>query len=725
MRAREPDSHGVVERDGVHVAYEVFGDAPHTVLLMPTWSIIPSRSWKAQVPFLARRFRVITFDGRGSGASDRPVGERAYVDEEFVADAQAVLDATRRGPTDTDPVAVVGFSCGVAWSLALALEAPERVAGVVAIGPALGLVPGLPQRDRALFLAEPPDRAEPSEDPDQGRTPVPVGWESFNRHHWLHGDYDAFLRFFFGQMYIEPHSTKQIEDCVAWGHEIGPERLVETELARSVCRDPGFAQRVIHADVPLLVVHGDDDHIRPAGEALALADAMGGSLLTIVGGGHAPHTREPVAVNRALRGFLERLWPDAADTARRTWTRARRRQPRALFLTSPIGLGHVRRDLAIADALRKRHPDLQVDWLTQQPATTVLQRAGERVHPASAYLASECAHFEDEAAEHDLHAFQAIRRMDEILVANFGVFDDLVSDEPYDLVVGDEAWDVDHHLHENPELKRFAFAWLTDFVGWVPMPDGGAAEAALTADYNAEMLEQRARLSRVRDRSLFVGNPADVVEQTFGPGLPRIRDWTQDHFAFTGYVTGFEAVSEADRATVRASVGVGPDELLCVVTVGGSGVGEPLLRRVLEAVPQLRREEPRLRFLVVAGPRIDPGALPRRRGVRVRGFVPDLHRYLGSADVALVQGGLTTCMELAAQRVPFVYVPLRHHFEQSVHVPQRLAQYGAGRRLAYEEAADPDLLADALLAELRTVPAGPPVETDGAERAAAMLAELL
>lgn len=713
MRARQPDDHGTVVREGVAIAYEVFGDAPRTILLMPTWSIIPSLTWKALVPSLARHFRVVTFDGRGSGASDRPVGSAAYDDEEFVADARAVLARVRR---DTDPepapVLVVGLSCGVAWSLALALEAPEEVAGVVAISPALGLVPGIAARERHAFLDEPPDPAE-----------EPTGWRTFNRHTWLHGDYDAFLRFFFGQMISEPHSTKHIEDCVAWGHEIGPERLVDTELARTVCRSPGFARRVVQADVPVLVIHGDDDRVRPYAEGVALADATGGSLLTIAGGGHAPHAREPVVVGRAIREFAGRLWPETAE--RRTWTRGRRRPRRALYLTSPIGLGHVRRDLAIADALRKHHPDLQIDWLTQEPATTVLARAGEHVHPASTFLASECAHVEDEAAEHDLHAFQAIRRMDEILVANFGVFDDLVSEEPYDLVIGDEAWDVDHHLHENPELKRFSFAWLTDFVGWIPMADGGPEEAALTADYNAEMLEQRARFGRVRDRSVFVGNPADVVDEPFGPGLPRIREWTKENFAFSGYVTGFDPVGEAERVAVRRSLGLGADDLLCVVTVGGSGVGEALLRRLLDAVPVIRRTEPRMTFLVVTGPRIDPHTLPRRRGVRLRGFVPDLHRTLGAADVALVQGGLTTCMELTAQRVPFVYVPLRHHFEQNIHVPHRLAQYGAGHRLSYEEASDPYALASALLAETGRTPATRPVETDGADRAAALLADLL
>jgi hypothetical protein len=84
-------------------------------------------------------------------------------------------------------------------------------------------------------------------------------------------------------------------------------------------------------------------------------------------------------------------------------------------------------------------------------------------------------------------------------------------DRDYDLVIADEAWDVDHFLHENPELKRSAFAWFTDFVGWLPMPDGGDHEAFLTADYNAEMIEHIERYPRIRDRAIFVGDRDDIV----------------------------------------------------------------------------------------------------------------------------------------------------------------------------------------------------------------------
>ena len=147
----------------------------------------------------------------------------------------------------------------------------------------------------------------------------------------------------------------------------------------------------------------------------------------------------------------------------------------------------------------------------------MLEARGERIHPASAELANESHHIECESAEHDLHCFQAIRRMDEILLSNFMVFHDLVREEEYDLWIGDEAWELDYYLHENPEQKRAAYVWLTDFVGWLPMADGGEREAFVTADYNAEMIEHIARFPRVRDRAIFVGDAQDIVGEQFGP----------------------------------------------------------------------------------------------------------------------------------------------------------------------------------------------------------------
>ena len=377
--------------------------------------------------------------------------------------------------------------------------------------------------------------------------------------------------------------------------------------------------------------------------------------------------------------------------------------------------------MAIADELRKLHPDLEIDWLAQHPVTNVLAARGERVHPASALLASESGHIEHESAEHDLHAFQAIRRMDEILLANFMVFHDLAREEDYDLWIGDEAWELDYYLHENPEQKRAAYAWLTDFVGWLPMADGGAHEAFLTADYNAEMIEHIARFPRVRDRAIFVGDPDDIVPDAFGPGLPLIRDWTERHYDFSGYVTGFDP---RQMARPRGSSATRDDERVCIVTVGGSGVGGHLLRRVIAAFPEARRARARPaddRGHRAADRSRQPAGPRRARGPP---YVHELYRHLAACDLAVVQGGLTTTMELTASRRPFLYFPLRHHFEQNFHVRHRLERYRAGRCMDYATAG-PAEIAGAIASEIGREVDYRPVATDGAARAAALLAELL
>ncbi|HEV8699265.1 MAG TPA: glycosyltransferase [Candidatus Limnocylindrales bacterium] len=409
----------------------------------------------------------------------------------------------------------------------------------------------------------------------------------------------------------------------------------------------------------------------------------------------------------------------------RTWTRSLARRRKALYISSPIGLGHAQRDVSIAAELRKLHPDLEIDWLAQDPVTKVLETHGERLHPLSAELASESAHITAESSEHDLNAFQAIRRMDEILVNNFMVFHDAIETGEYDLVIGDEAWDIDYYLHENPELKRTAFAWMTDFVGWLPMPAGGEREAFLTADYNAEMIEQIERFPRIRDRAIFVGDPDDIVPDDFGPDLPSIRDWTERHYAFSGYVTGFDPTPLMEgREALRAELGYHPDERVVIVTVGGSGVGESLLRRVIASYPDAARRVNGLRMIAVAGPRIDPASLGATDGVEVRTFVPDLYKHLAASDLAVVQGGLTTTMELTAARRPFLYFPLRNHFEQNRHVRHRLERYGAGRFMDYD-ASPPEIIAEAIAEEIDRPVDFRPVASDGAARAASLIAEVL
>ncbi len=702
MRAKLPSEEGFVDRNGVKIHYELYGSGPTTMIFPPPWSIVHARVFKAQIPYFSDRFRCITFDPRGNGLSDRPDEVAAYSLDNFIDDILAVMDATNAGQS-----IVVGLSASGIHGCVLAAHHPERVKAAILFGSAATVGTGYPYMLPQHFMT---------------RQETFDGWNKYNRDYWL-TNYPEFAEHFIRHIFTEPHSTKQIEDGVEWAIETTGAVLAKTVEARTI--PPGFdVSEAMYRKIrcPMLLIHGTDDQIQPHARAALVAELAGAEFMTLPGGGHNVLARYPAKCNALINDFLERRLGIPAPGSERPVRRARAKK--ALYLSSPIGLGHGRRDIAIAQELRKLHPDLQVDWLAQDPVTRLLDAHGERIHPSSGRMASESKHIELESGEHDLNAFQAIRRMDEVLIANFMIFQDAIADGSYDLVIADEAWDIDHFWHEHPELKKAKLAWLTDFVGYVPMPGNGAHEAFLAADYNAEMIEHIERHPGVRDRSIFVGNPEDIVPLSFGKDLPAMRDWVPKHFDFAGYVIGEHPRTFGPRAELRQSLGYRQDERVCIVTVGGSGVGTHLIRRILQSYPIARARLPDLRMILVAGPRIDPASLGAPAGVEVRAFVPNLDRHLAACDLALVQGGLTTCMELTAAGTPFLYFPLRNHFEQNFHVAHRLDRYEAGRRMDYATAT-PDLIADAMVAALRDRARFKPVEAEGAARAARMIAELL
>ncbi|KRR03830.1 alpha/beta hydrolase [Bradyrhizobium valentinum] len=704
MRAKLPDSAGFVTRDGVNLAYEIYGDAPDTMLFIPPWSIVHSRIYKAQLPYFSERFRCVTYDGRGNGKSDRPRDVAAYTLDNYLADALAVMDALDVGQT-----ILVGLSFGGLLASVLAAYHPERVRAAILAGTVSTIGPAHYERLAASHFLAARDRYE--------------GWDKFNRDYWLK-NYPDFAEFFIRNICSEPHSTKQIEDGIGWAAETSGPTLIKTVEARNV--PPGFdVSEEMYRKIrcPVLFIHGDNDQIQPLERAKAAhAEVSGSEFVTIGDGGHNPLGRYPAKTNTLINDFVGRrlgVAVPARGTVRRNGT-----GKRALYLSSPIGLGHGRRDIAIARELRRLYPDLGVDWLAQDPVTRLLEASNEQVHPLSARLASETRHIELESGEHELHCFQALRRMDEVLIKNFMIFQEAVEQGAYDLVIADEAWDIDHYWHEHPELKKAKLAWLTDFVGYVPMASGGEHEAFLTSDYNAEMIEHVERHPTVRDRSIFVGTPEDIVPLSFGADLPPMRDWIPKHFDFTGYIIGEHPQGFGSREVLRERLGYRDDEQICIVTVGGSGIGAHLIRRILQAYPMVKAKLPDLRMIVVAGPRIDAASLDAPAGVEVRAFVANLDRHLAACDLALVQGGLTTCMELAAAGTPFVYFPLRNHFEQTFHVAHRLRRYGAGIQMDFA-ASTPDMIADAMMLALSRSDKPKPVEADGARRAARMIAELL
>jgi pimeloyl-ACP methyl ester carboxylesterase len=285
MRARYPDAEGFVVRDGVRVFYEVYGDGEPTILFLPAWSVVHSRLWKGQIPYFARHHRVVVFDGRGNGRSDRPRTADAYSDDEVVADAIAVMDATA-----TETAVIVGVSAGGWWGALVAGLHPDRVEGAVLICPATSVGEPLPERTEASF--------DEVVDTDEG-------WRGkWNRHYWLR-DYPGFADWFAGRVTSEPHSTKQVEDVASWIRETTPETLILTIEA------PGWKGEALELygriRCPVLVIHGDRDAVIAHDKGVAVAAAIGAPLVTLEGSGHAPEARVPVKVNLLIRGFVTSL----------------------------------------------------------------------------------------------------------------------------------------------------------------------------------------------------------------------------------------------------------------------------------------------------------------------------------------------------------------------------------------------------------------------------------
>lgn len=289
MRARAPDIVGNVLRDGVRLGYERYGDPTSTdrptILLMPTWTIIRARSWKLQVPYLARHFPVVTYDGPGNGSSDRTIDPTRYTGRAYAEDAAAVLDAC-----GVQRAVAVGLSRGARYALELATLRPELVAGLVLIGSSLPIAP-MPTARAGIadhFLDPAPEQ--------------PEGWERYNLAYW-HARYGEFTEWFFEQCFPEPHSSKVCEDAVGWAME------TDADMLQAEATHPPGGRPVLdllaELRCPTLVVHGDDDRVVSHEVGVEAARLTGGTLVTFAGSGHIPNLRDPVRFNLLLREFAE------------------------------------------------------------------------------------------------------------------------------------------------------------------------------------------------------------------------------------------------------------------------------------------------------------------------------------------------------------------------------------------------------------------------------------
>jgi pimeloyl-ACP methyl ester carboxylesterase len=176
--------------------------------------------------------------------------------------------------------------------LELAALRPDTIAGLVLVGAALPLAPALPQRAQIIdhFLDPAPQH--------------PQGWDRYNLAYW-HAHYDDFARWFFEQVFSEPHSTKALEDALAWARGAGPSML-EAEAMQPADGRP-VADLLAELRCPTLVVHGCDDRIQSHDIGAEAARLSSGTLVSFEGSGHMPNLRDPVRFNRLVHDFVEQV----------------------------------------------------------------------------------------------------------------------------------------------------------------------------------------------------------------------------------------------------------------------------------------------------------------------------------------------------------------------------------------------------------------------------------
>lgn len=392
-----------------------------------------------------------------------------------------------------------------------------------------------------------------------------------------------------------------------------------------------------------------------------------------------------------------------------------------LFASGSIGLGHVMRDIAIARELRKIAA-VDIAWLAAPPADVVLESAGETLHPASARLLDMSAIAEAESADGALNIIRYALRARSGWTGNFELADEIVRGDGFDILVGDETYEIALGYKKHPDRKRRPFVMIYDFVG-VDAMSRNPIEKLGAYLWNRRWAARPSDGRAYVDLGVFVGEEEDVPDASFGPFLPNRREWAKSRCVFVGYVFDFDPARLPDVATLRTELGYGASPLV-ICAVGGTSIGRELLELCGEAYPTLKEKIPSLQMVLVCGPRLDPGAIKAPRGVRTAGYVPLLHRHLAACDFAVVQGGGTVTLELTALRRPFAFFPIEGHCEQEGSVADRLARHGAGLRLRRSETS-PARLAEVILDGMRRPAEWPPIRSDGARAAAEAIGKLL
>jgi len=393
-----------------------------------------------------------------------------------------------------------------------------------------------------------------------------------------------------------------------------------------------------------------------------------------------------------------------------------------LYISGSLGLGHIKRDLVIARELHAVRPDVEIYWIAADPAATLIEEAGERLHPEAASYANDNVPAEEAAQDGQLNLLKYLMKASKDWRQNVDTYDRITVGEHFDLVVGDETYELNVGFMKQPTLKKSPYVMIYDFIGLDSMTSNPMEWLGIYMWNRIWSKDFRKGRDAVHDRALFIGEEEDVADKPFGLLLPNRRDWARSMCEFVGYVLPFDPAHMQDRSKLRAQIGYG-DGPLIVCSVGGTAIGREMLTLCGQSFAHLKTQLNPVRMVLVCGPRLATEALEIPEGVEIRGYVPDLYLHFAACDLAIVQGGGTTTLELTALKRPFIYFPIEGHFEQAM-VAERLERHNAGVRMSLSKTS-PKNLADQILATLQTDCTFASIPVDGGRRAAELIAEMM
>ncbi len=394
---------------------------------------------------------------------------------------------------------------------------------------------------------------------------------------------------------------------------------------------------------------------------------------------------------------------------------------KVLFISGSIGLGHVWRDVAIARELGRINPGIDISWMAERPAVDVLRSIGEKVLPDAERIINTGETVDQMTRAYATNIIAFSMKWIKVFPRNARVVFDAVEREGFDLVIGDESYDVISELLKSQKKKTFPFVGIYDFVGHKAMtlrPKEHIEGWMINRFWINSIVNKR----RVLDRLIFIGVPEDIPDERFGLMQPNKRELTRGRVEFVGYVLPFHPKDYQDKTRVRKELGYG-DGPLIVASAGGTATGKPLLDLCARAHPLLKHTIPDIRMVLVCGPKIDPGSIPAREGLQVTGYVPFLYRHLAAADLCISSGGGTTTLELTALQKPFLFFPLERYSEQD-DVANRCQRYGAGVRMHFSSTT-PEVLTWKILENIGKPVKYPDIALGGQRKVASIINELL